>query len=79
MKFRFKLAHEVHGLDHIDVTFEGAQIRLIWENFHGKNGSQASEITHQEMERFHSALRNHACNSIKLRLNDRSLFILSQV
>ena len=79
VKFRFQLAHEVPGLDHVDVTFEGAQIRKLWENFHKRNGSQESEITLQEMERFHSALRSHVRNTIKLRLDDRSIFILTQV
>lgn len=79
VKFRFQLAHAVSGLDHVDVSFEGAQIRRLWENFHQRNGSQESEITQQEMERFHSALRSHVRNTIKLRLHDRSIFILTQV
>ena len=32
---RFQLAEDkkIPGLDHIDVTFEGAQIRKLWNNF----------------------------------------------
>ena len=78
---RFQLAEDkkIPGLDHIDVTFEGAQIRKLWNNFHKNKGSQESEITQEEMETFHKALRTHARNTLKLCLDDRSIFILTQV
>ena len=77
----FQLAEDkkIPGLDHIDVTFEGAQIRKLWNNFHKNKGSQESEITQEEMESFHKALRTHARNTLKLCLDDRSIFILTQV
>ena len=80
--FRYRLRQENMkdcGLDHIDVTFEGAAIRKLWQNFHKRNGSDESEISKEEMERFHFALRSHVRKIIKLRLNDRSKFILTQV
>ena len=70
---------EVPGVDHIDVTYEGGQIRKLWQNFHNKQGSQESEITKEEMESFHNALRSHASNTIQLCLDDRNIFKLSQV
>ena len=78
---RFQLAEDkkIPGLDHIDVTFEGAQIRKLWSNFHKNKGSHESEITQEEMESFHKALRTHARNTLKLCLDDRSIFILTQV
>ena len=81
MKLRFQLAEakKVPGIDHIDVTFEGVQIRKLWENFNKRKGSPESEITQEEMERFHSALRTHVRNTTKLCLDNRSIFILSQV
>ena len=81
MVLRFQLAEDkkVTGLDHIDVTFEGSQIRTLWSNFHCGKGSQESEITQEEMESFHTALRSHARNTLKLCLDDRSIFILTQV
>ena len=59
---RFQLTEEkkVPGLDHIDVTFEGVHIRKLWSNFHQRKGSQESEMSQEEMEMFHSALRAHA-------------------
>ena len=81
VKLRFQLAedHKVPGLDHIDVTFEGGQIRALWKNFHSRKANQETEISHEEMETFHSELRSHVKNITKLRLDDRSIFILSQV
>ena len=78
---RFQLAEDkkVPGLDHIDVTFEAAQIRKLWSNFHERKGSKESEITREEKDIFHSALRTHARNTLKLCLDDRSIFVLTQV
>ena len=78
---RFQLTEEkkVPGLDHIDVTYEGVHIRKLWSNFHQRKGSQESEMSQEEMEMFHSALRTHARNTLKLCLDDRSIFILTQV
>ena len=81
VKLRFQMteAKRVPGIDHIDITFEGGQIRQIWENFNSKKRVLESEITQEEMEKFHSALRIHARNTTKLCLDNRSIFTLSQV
>ena len=81
LKLRFVMAEgkEVPGIDHIDIAFEGGEIRKLWQNFHKKNVSQEPEITQEENESFHNALRSHARKTIGLCLDDKSIFKLSQV
>ena len=83
IKLRYQLGDESlkHcGLNNIDVTYEGSDIRKLWENFfNNRNRAGDAEIAQEEKEKFHNALRSHVRNTIKLRLDDRSKFILTQV
>ena len=85
VRFRFELADDkkMQGLDHLDVTLKGKEVRQLWENFRKtkrfEKESENRDMLQDDMEQFHHTIRTHVRKTTKLRLDDRSVFVLTQV
>ena len=85
VRFRFELADDkkMQGLDHLDVTLKGKEVRQLWENFRKtkrfEKESENRDMLQEDMEQFHHTIRTHVRKTTKLRLDDRSVFVLTQV
>merc|ERR1719361_1544387 len=85
VRFRFELADDkkMQGLDHLDVTLKGKEVRQLWENLRKtkrvENESENRDMLQEDMEQFHHTLRTHVRKTTKLRLDDRSVFALTQI
>ena len=85
VRFRFELADDkkMQGLDHLDVTLKGKEVRQLWENFRktkrAEEESENRDMLQEDMEQFHHTIRTHVRKTTKLRLDDRSVFVLTQV
>ena len=85
VRFRFELADDkkMQGLDHLDVTLKGKEVRQLWENFRKtkrfEKESENRDMLQDDMEQFHHIIRTHVRKTTKLRLDDRSVFVLTQV
>ena len=85
VRFRFELADDkkIEGLDHLDVSLRGKEVRQLWENFRKtkrvEKESENRDMLQEDMEQFHNTIRAHVRKTTKLRLDDRSVFVLTQV
>ena len=85
VRFRFELADDkkMQGLDHLDVTLKGKEVRQLWENFRKtkrvEKEPENRDMLQEDMEQFHHTIRTHVRKTTKLRLDDRSVFALTQV
>jgi len=85
VRFRFELADDkkIEGLDHLDVSLRGKEVRQLWENFRKtkrvEKESENRDMLQEDMEQFHNTIRAHVRKTTKLRLDDRSVFVLTQI
>lgn len=68
VKFRFRLPQELSncGLDTIDVKFNGGQIRQFWNSI---TSGYRTEMSPEDMETFHRALRSHVRKELGINLD----------